>query len=304
MERARRCALATAIVVWGLSASGGWAQNGAEPAAEGNPPRPQSPFQLSAEEQSQLDQVLSTWHQRSSQIQQLECKFNLWEHTVAFNRTVERAGLIAYERPDKGRYWVTYQKAKGPDGQEQWNRVDSEHWVSNGKSIFEFKYPDKTLVEHKLPPELQGAGIRHGPLPFLFVANPQELKGRCWMRLITTEEDAKKGEIWIQALPRYQQDAANFSRAELILKHDSMLPHGVRMFMPDGKSSLTYVFTEYKVNNPGQRPNWLNWAGGRDPWTPPVPNGWQAKEEKALAPASESRNETPSRRPLGGLFGG
>jgi TIGR03009 family protein len=267
------------------------------------PPPAGAPFQLSPQEQQDLDELLKVWHQRSAQIQNLGCKYNLWDVDGTFNRTSEMAGVIAYERPDKGRYQVTHQKVAGADGQPQWAKVDGEHWVSNGKSIFEFRHPEKTLIEHQLPDNLQGAGIRNGPLPFLFVANPQELKNRCWMRLITTQQQHQQGEIWIQAFPRYQQDAGNFSKAELILKRDTMLPYGVRMTKPDGKSSVTYVFTEYQLNNNAQGNNWIQWWGN-DPWTPRAPSGWQKKVEAALAPAAAQPADQGPRRPLGGIFGG
>ena len=97
--------------------------------------------------------------------------------------------------------------------------------------------PDKKqLIERKLPPEMQGKAIADGPLPFVFGAKADQLKRRYWMRDITPEEDIGK-RIWLEAVPKLQQDAANFQKATI----DSHRPRfhalrACRSCCPDGKN--------------------------------------------------------------------
>ena len=84
-----------------------------------------------------------------------------------------------------------------------------EHWVCNGTSIYEFRHGDRQLRETKLPPELRGKAISDGPLPFVFGAKADTLKKRYFMRLVTPP--GVTDQIWLESLPRFQADAANFA---------------------------------------------------------------------------------------------
>jgi TIGR03009 family protein len=120
--------------------------------------------------------------------------------------------------PDKGLFRVKESK--------QWNAQTSryeqrpgdsgEHWVCNGTSIYEFRHGDRQLRETKLPPEMRGKAISDGPLPFVFGAKADTLKKRYVMRLLPTPAGVTD-QVWLEALPRTQADAANFSKVELIL---------------------------------------------------------------------------------------
>ena len=66
------------------------------------------------------------------------------------------------------------QPAKG-DWVKQTDAI-GEHWVCDGKSVFEYRHDQKQLVERPIPPQLQGKAIVDGPLPFLFGAEAAKLK--------------------------------------------------------------------------------------------------------------------------------
>ena len=62
-------------------------------------------------------------------------------------------GILKYAAPDKGLY-----------------RVDSDHpeqWLCDGRSIYEYKYKEKQVVEYPLPADRQGKAIADGPVPFV-----------------------------------------------------------------------------------------------------------------------------------------
>jgi TIGR03009 family protein len=159
---------------------------------------------------------------------------------------------MKYAKPDKGLFRIRelyqynvktrdYDKAKEPD----------EHWVCDGKAIYEFSSAKKQLIVRELPAEMRGQAIADGPLPFLFNAEAEKLNGRYFIRITNSTQT----NIWLEAAPRFQQDAASFQRVELILDRQRFLPSAMQLYLPNGKSRTVYVFQieQAKVNDPLER---------------------------------------------------
>ncbi|HEY5313623.1 MAG TPA: hypothetical protein VIK18_13940, partial [Pirellulales bacterium] len=130
------------------------------------PPLVQPPFQLNPQQEANLDLLLRNWQQTSSQVGTFSCTFTLFEYNAVFGAAnkpmrVEQ-GDIRYARPDKGLYRV---KSAG-----------GEHWICDGRAIYEFNSTKKQLIESRLPPELWGKAIADGPLPFVFGVDAGKLK--------------------------------------------------------------------------------------------------------------------------------
>ena len=126
-----------------------------------------------------------------------------------------------------------------------------------------------------MPPDRQGKAISEGPLPFVFGTDAEKLKQRFFMRL-TTPRNAR-GEVWLEAYPKFQQDRADFSKMDLILKTDGLLPDAIQKTEPNGKDRTVYTFQNVVVN---RQFGWLinpNW------WRAPVPFGWKAELDPLLA---------------------
>ncbi len=217
------------------------------------PPPPAAlppPFTLSPYDEAQLDRVLQQWEQQSSLVRTFSCDFTRWEYDPVFTapgqspdkpkRIVQ--GRIIYQAPDRGLFSVEKEAIGG--------RMDKspnpEKWICDGKSVFEYKFTLKQVVEIPLPPDMQGKAIQDGPLPFIFGAEARKLRQRYFMR-VTTPPTAKD-EIWLEARPRFQRDAANFQRVEMILKVTGMQPFGLQMYDPNGQSRTIYQFDNAKVN--------------------------------------------------------
>ena len=88
---------------------------------------------------------------------------------------------------------------------------------------------------------MRGMAISEGPLPFVFGAKAQTLKKRYWMRIITPPH--VRDQIWLEALPREQRDAANFSKVELILQRD-LMPFAIQIFKPGGQDRDVFQFDQ------------------------------------------------------------
>jgi TIGR03009 family protein len=251
--RGRTAFLATALLVsLGLVAEA--QQPGASPAAAqapAAPPPAQQPPQLTPEQQAALDQLLAAWETRNAAVRTWSCTFHKWEYNAwspvdargerqAF---AESSGELKYAAPDKGLFRVKEVKQWNPEARRLESRGSEagEHWVCNGESIYEFRHAERQLRETKLPPDMRGMAISEGPLPFVFGAKAATLKNRYWMRIITPPD--VRDQIWLEALPREQRDAANFSKVELILQRD-LMPFAIQIYKPGGQDRDVYQFDQ------------------------------------------------------------
>ena len=255
------------------------------------PPAP--PFTLTPQEEAQLDRVLTAWEQKSKDIKTFDASFKRWEYDPVFpkpNADPKAAvnvdtGILKYAAPDKGVFRVL--STEGPDGKLVPIEADrADHWICDGKSVYQYLPRQKQLVEHKLPPEMQGKAIVDGPLPFLFGADAQKLRQRYWIRIVPPPPEIQD-VICLQAYPRYQQDAANFSTATLMLNLPAMTPKGLEMYQPNGKSHTSYWFIDAVFNDP------LHFFQG-NPFQAYTPRGWEkivddAPAQQAGRPSGKSR---------------
>ena len=213
-------------------------------------PAPQQPPQLSPEQQAALDRLLAAWEARNAAVTTWSCTFHKWEYNawspadgggerLAFS---ESSGEIKYAAPDKGLFRVKESNQWNPETRryEKKTGETGEHWVCNGTSIYEFRHSERQLRETRLPPEMQGKAISDGPLPFVFGAKADTLKKRYFMRLITPP--GVTDQIWLESLPRYQADAANFAKVELILQARDLMPFAIQIFKPGGQDRDVYQF--------------------------------------------------------------
>ena len=171
---------------------------------------PQAPFVLSPPEAGALENLLTDWEKRNKEIHVMESKFFRWKYDAVFGNGNQppppEKGNLKFSAPDKGLMKI---EAKDPK--------QSEQWLCDGKSIYQFDYPKKLVTEYVMPPEMQGKGIGDGPLPFVFGVEAKKLKQRYFMRIITPPRRAKRGLAGgLSALPatggRIQQgpgDSAN-----------------------------------------------------------------------------------------------
>jgi TIGR03009 family protein len=214
-----------------------------------------APFKLTEAQQKLLDQILLKWEKQSDKVKTFKCTFTRWEYDAAFGNPKksgeksEGRGQIKYRAPDCGEYVIeSLNEFDAATGVTRPKTEGLDHWTCDGKAIFEFNAEKKLLIERRLPPELQGKAISDGPLPFIFGAKAEQLKRRYWMRDTTPKEQIGK-TIWLEAIPKYQQDAANFQSATVILNDADCMPQGLRIFLPGGKANTDYAFDSAKTND-------------------------------------------------------
>ncbi len=269
---------------------GGQQQPGAAPQPAPVAAQVPQEFQLNQLQQGELDQVLGAWQVASSKISTFKCSFKRWEYDVAFGPTIngrmeplnKNLGELSYNKPDKGSFEITeintFKQQAAPPNQQppapikgDWVKQPDaigEHWVSDGKSIYEYRPHDKQLVERPIPPQLQGQAIVDGPLPFLFGAEATKLKHRYWMKIEHFPNENPK-QIWLLAAPKFQQQAADFRQVEVIFNRELLMPEAMQVTLPNGdRHAYMFDLATARTNGP------LNWLNSFFT-SPPVPFGWK-----------------------------
>jgi TIGR03009 family protein len=262
------------------------------------------PFVLTPEEEAVLDMILRRWQADSSRIESLSCEIEVWEEIKAFAKKTHKVGELRYQKPDKGQYYIKNEIVEGPEGPKMAKAEKGPHWACDGKAIYEFRFEDKVLKEMRLPPHMQGQALVHSPLPFLFGAQAEELKRRYFLKDTSSEEERQKGQLWLLAFPKYQADAANFIKAEIILTehviagNKLLLPYGLKLFMPNGQGqqagdTTSHVFRNYDVNRPTA---WRDWLAG-SVFSPRTPVTWRREVEEPPPEAGPPAATTPKKSP-------
>jgi TIGR03009 family protein len=294
------------------ASDGGYSRQRADAVAQPQgPPASQVPFQLTPDQQKAVDQILSFWELYSSRVKRYRCKFTRWEYDSIYgprDPNVAKTcsdGEIRYEAPDKGMFRVDRLLHYTPqqDGTHQFLAhpgEQGEHWICDGQAIYDYDYINKRLKVQELPPELQGAAIADGPLPFLFGAKAEKIKQRYWVRIISPPEGKQGQEHWLQAFPKTRQDAANFKMVEVILDAKLFLPSAIQVYdrSYDGRSNFSrtvYVFADRKVNERFTAES-LN-VFSKAFYKPSVPLGWKKVVEKYTAGDTAGRAVAPPERP-------
>jgi TIGR03009 family protein len=150
--------------------------------------------------------------------------------------------------------------------------------------VYEYNHRDKQLVVTTIPEEMRGQSIVDGPLPFLFGADANKLMNRYWLR---TKQSAE-AEIWLEAYPRWQADAANYDFVDVMLDRKTMQPKAIQVHLPGGQQRHVYMFKEPKVNES----NLGTWFTGLFS-APRTPLGW-TKVNADNAPAGPQAAKPPA----------
>jgi len=252
-----------------------------------------------------LNEILNFWEHETAKIERYRCNFERYEYEVGRLARIPKTyttGKIQYDSPDKGLFHAEVIKHRTPPpqpgGEPGWQvQVEGprEHWICDGTSIFEFNYPLKQIIKRQLPPGMNGKQIAEGPLPFMFGAKAEQIKRRFWLRVVTPPD--KKGEYWLEAIPRTMQDAQNFTAMTIIIAEKDYLPKAMLMVHPN-KARTNYLFNDRETN-------WIRNVFARSKFVPTLPaRDWKmvdAPVERAISigPRQQPRNAIPVRPPFG-----
>ena len=215
-------------------------------------PNSGQPFpQLTVQEAADLDHFLERWEKKSNQIGYFESKFQCWEKGQnALNPEQSTYGMVRYTAPNK---WVFEVLGTVVDGKE--NQAPPEgrtKFLSTGDKIYDYDFATKQVRIYTIPLDQQEGIAGGGPIPFVFAAKAADMKKRYYLRIVTPKERAERGEIWLDAFPRTQEDAAEFKSIRLIFNEKELIPLGFVKFDVNEKDFTSYKFlvqTSMKIQN-------------------------------------------------------
>ena len=271
---------------------------GAAPGAFGPEPQQLSqPFPPQTQQElDYIDQLLKHWETQSSQIKHYRTEFSRWVTDPVFGpaetfKTFSK-GEIRYEAPDKGLFrvdstgqWTPPAEAGGQPTYPDLGEAGKEQWICDGKSLFEFEYAQKKLVQRELPPEMHGKAIAEGPLPFVFGAKKESIKSRYWLRVTTTAEAQARNEYWLEAYPKFRDDAVNYSKIEIIIAGSDFLPSAIKIYERNNVETI-YQFTNRSSNWKFDPLDLEKLGLWRSAFNPATPSGWERIVEPLGGPAA------------------
>ncbi len=298
-------------------------QNGGAMLPNGQQVPPQNlqlppPFMLTPQQQAQLDELLTKWEKKNDEIKLFKCSFYRWEYDPAFinnpkQTKAEASGEVEYAAPDKGLFHDLQTWDCVPNQQGKFDKVQAEqgmYWTCDGNSVYEVDPKRKVITEKPLPPQLRGKAISEGPLPFVFGAKAGALKARYYLRIVEDANLAQNNQVLLEAYPKWQKDAGNFSHVELILDAKELLPVALQVFNPGAnlqqQSRTVIKFDHLSINktwdklqnlfNDFSKPNILGYTHQVEPTPMPPPanppqltNGAKDSMDQAQRPQALKR---------------
>lgn len=250
---------------------------------------------LKPQEQQFLDTVLNVWQKKTAAVAQYECNFTRWQYDPTINTEAPATiatGDVKYMKPDKGLFKVAeikFAQGQGPKPEYAINprQPAGEHWICDGDWIHSLDANEKKAVRTQLPPDMAGALIHRSPLPFLFGVNAQEIKNRYWIRPIIPAPDE---DVWLEAWPKWADDAGNYSRVQIVLSRQDTLPRGLIVFLPNFRADQPhreiYEFKNRKV--PKGLLNSIKQKVFMQQFIPTtLPAGWEVNEIPYEAPEQQ-----------------
>ena len=175
-------------------------------------------------------------------------------------------------------------------------RVDDptkyELYISTGINLYEFRPQTKTLRIHDMTPA-QAGQFQNNFLSFLFGMNAADAKQKFELDVQKDVGPANPNFIYIMIKPRLDADKREFTRAQLVLKADTLLPRRLWFEHANG-NSVTWDIPEMTTDQ-NLKPQ---------DFTPPkAPEGWETVRVRndSAPPTAPKLNSNPPRviRPSG-----
>ncbi|MDR1491880.1 MAG: hypothetical protein LBT05_04050 [Planctomycetaceae bacterium] len=219
---------------------------------------PPKDYTLTPQDQQNIERFLAAWQEKSKTITALDYDFLCYEYN-SFSKKNEKTGqLIAvhttygnvkYRAPDKGIIETIGEYDANGNKIAETNLKSK--FVCTGTSVYQFDHAAKKLTEFTIPKEQQGKGVLDSPLMVLVGANPIDLQGRFYLKILPRLENMKNC-VRFQAWPKLPDDAKEFNSVVVVIDDATFDARGLQLFNIDGTSCKNYIITNTKKSIPGK----------------------------------------------------
>jgi TIGR03009 family protein len=200
---------------------------------------------------NRLDFHLLSWEQQMKNVQSIVAQCTRISVDKTFQQTDIYEGTAKYMKPNLA--LLEMQNKNKPQVFEK--------YICTGNFLYVYEPQNKIVRIHDMPTPKPGQVAEDNFLSFLFGMKAEEARRRYEMKL--AQED--KWYVYIEILPRFPADKADFAKARLVLNNQSYLPRELWFEQPNGNEVKWDI------------PKIVNGAAlNRTEFTSPsTPSGWQ-----------------------------
>ena len=180
---------------------------------------------------SALDGYLLRWEQEMQKVQTLAAQLARIDKDKTFQTTQKFVGYAQYMKSGTGPTALNLAMLQlNLEGKEE----VAEKFVCTGTYLYHFLPAQKEIRAYELPKPRPGQVGDDSFLGFMFGMRAEEARRRYELRL--AKED--QWYIYVEILPRFPADKADFQRARIVLNKDSFLPRQLWFEHPNGNEVL------------------------------------------------------------------
>jgi TIGR03009 family protein len=219
---------------------------------------------------NRLDNLLLSWEQAMAGVQTIAARCTRTTLDKTFQMTEVFEGSAKYMKPNLA--ILEMQKKDKPEVFEK--------YICSGTYLYEYVPQNQEIRVHEMPAPKPGQVAEDNFLSFLFGMKAAEARRRYDLRLVKEDQ----WYIYIEILPRFPADKADFQRARLVLNMGTFLPRQLWFEQPNGNEVKWDI-------NPIQAGAALN----RTEFTSPsVPQGWHLVRAPKMS-SGQQRADVPPR---------
>jgi TIGR03009 family protein len=167
-----------------------------------------------------LDPLLLQWQNKMQSIETLSAEVVREQEDKVFRSRLIFEGKAKYMKPNLA--MLDLHRRDKP------NII--EKYICTGTYLYEYNPGNKEIRFHELPPPKAGQVADDNFLSFLFGMKAEEAKRRYDLKLVGDD----KWYYYIEVLPRFPADKADFQKAQLALTKTTMLPRLLTFDEPNG----------------------------------------------------------------------
>jgi TIGR03009 family protein len=162
---------------------------------------------------NRLEALLSGWERALTPVQTISAQITRTSVNKTFQVAEVYEGTAKYMKPNRA---LLHMKKKGKEH-------IYEKYVATGTFLYEYVPAEKLIRVHEMPTPKPGQVADDNFMSFLFGMRADEAKRRYDMKLVKgPPEDPHY--YYIEILPKFPQDKADFQKARLVLMAQTFLP--------------------------------------------------------------------------------
>jgi TIGR03009 family protein len=237
-------------------------------------PPTQPPAAAPLDPHNRLDALLMQWEEKMKTVQTLRAVVRRDKEDKVFNTRDTFEGEAKYIKPN-----LALLELRRKDRPEVF-----EKYICTGTYLYEYNPANREIRVHELPPPKAGQVADDNFLSFVFGMRAEEAKRRYDLRLVADGQD--KFYHYVEILPRFLADKADFERAQLVLTQSTFMPRRLTFVEPNG-NRITWDIPFIEAGIPLDRKEFMS---------PAVPKDWRmVKAPKPNAVRPPGNEEPPPR---------